>query len=231
MTRTAEHREALAALDRTAWPAYLDAHSGLPGPRGNIELALAVAQVGDSRLFDDLIASGDEYRTFCGVVGLGTGAADPVVRERLRGHASDPRWRIREAVAMALQRFGDLDLAALETLVLDWVDDPDPLVVRAAAAAICEPRLLASPGAPAVAVEVCRSATAALAASPAEHRRRRDARTLRQGLGYCWSVAIAADPRPGLAAFAELDTSDADIAWIVRENRSKKRLARLLAPL
>jgi len=228
MTRIAQYREALLGQEPATWPGYLDEHSGLPGPRGNIELALALADVAGPELDDALIASGDEYRTFCGVVGLGDRTSDPAVRARLRRHASDPRWRVREAVAMALQRFGDTDLAALEELVLEWVEDPDPLVMRAAAAGICEPRLLATPSAAAVAVAVCRSAADALAASPAEYRRRRDVRTLRQALGYCWSVAIAADPGPGLAAFADLDTDDADIAWIVRENRAKRRLAKLL---
>lgn len=228
MTRIAEYREALLAQDRTAWPAYLDAHSGLPGPRGNIELALAVADLSGPELDDALIASGDEYRTFCGVVGLGNRAGDPVVRERLRSLAMDPRWRVREAVAMALQRWGDRDLPALQETVLAWADDPDPLVQRAAAAAICEPRLLRRPEDAAVAVEVCRRATDALAARPPAERRADDVRTLRQGLGYCWSVAVAADPQPGLAAFEDLDTGDDDVAWIVRENLKKKRLSRLL---
>ena len=228
MTRTAEYRDALAGLPPAEWPAYLDEHSGLPGPRGNIELALVVAELASPELDDALIASGDEYRTFCGVVGLGDRGADPEVRERLRRHASDDRWRVREAVAMALQRLGDTDPPSVEEIVRAWADDPDPLVQRAAAAAICEPRLLVTPEAAAVAVEVCRRATVALAARPAEERRRPDVRTLRQGLGYCWSVAVAADPGPGLAAFEALDTGDPDVAWIVRENRTKKRLARLL---
>src|SRR5437762_1520000 len=83
---------ATSRLEPDAWPAYLDAHSGLPGPRGNIELALAVADVSDPELDDALIASGDEYRTFCGVVGLGNRADDPAVVGRLRGLATDDRW-------------------------------------------------------------------------------------------------------------------------------------------
>jgi hypothetical protein len=48
-------------------------------------------------------------------------------------------------------------------------------------------------------------------------------------LGYGWSVAIAALPADGLAAFRRLGTSvDPDVVWIVRENRKKARLARLL---
>jgi hypothetical protein len=224
------YRDDLTGLERTAWPGYLDEHSGLPGPRGNIELAVAVADLGDPQLFDELIAGGDEYRTFCGVVGIGRDAADPRVAARMHELSKDGRWRVREAVAMGLQRLGDADLPALERIVLVWADDPHPLVQRAAAAAVCEPRLLRTPEDAATAVEVCRRATAALAARFAAERRDADVRTLRQGLGYCWSVAVAADPEPGLAAFAALrQETDSDVVWIVRENLRKKRLARLLA--
>jgi hypothetical protein len=224
-----DYRSALTSLEPAAWPAYLDEHSGLPGPRGNLELATVVADLGDRALFDALIASGDEYRTFCGVVGLGRDAGDDRVRARLGEFSTDARWRVREAVAIGLQRLGDIDLPSLQRIVLDWAADPHPLVQRAAAAAICEPRLLRTPAAASTAIEVCRRATAALAALPADRRRDADVRTLRQGLGYCWSVAVAADPAPGLAAFAALrGQTDPDVAWIVRENLGKKRLARLV---
>ena len=231
MGRSEEYRAELAALEPAAWPAYLTERSGLPGPRGNIELAQAVADAGELTTFEALIASGDEYLTFCGVVGLGAvlAAGEPELDARLRRHAADDRWRVREGAAMALQRLGDADLPRLLGLVGSWVDDPDPLVRRAAAAAICEPRLLVEPQAAAVAVDVCRRATESVSQLPPEVRRDPDIRTLRQGLGYCWSVAVAADPIPGLAAFAEIaDSEDPDVAWIVRENRKKKRLAALV---
>ena len=228
MTRIDEYRSDLGRLDRTAWPDYLDRHSHLPGPRGNIELALALAELADTDLDDELIASGDEFRTFCGVLGLGSTATKPAVLARLRELATDQRWRVREAVAMALQRCGDVNLPALEMIVLDWACDPHLLVQRAAVAAICEPRLLVGPAAAAVAIEVCRRTTHALAALPEDRRHDPDVRTLRQGLGYCWSVAVAADPAQGLPAFWALDDADADVAWIVRENLKKARLTRLL---
>lgn len=54
-------------------------------------------------------------------------------------------------------------------------------------------------------------------------------RSLRQALGYCWSVAVAADPVAGMPRFLALgDSTDRDVAWIVRENGKKARLARLL---
>jgi hypothetical protein len=230
--RVAGYRVELRAVGRRGWTAYLREHSGLPGPRGNIELAQAIADEADPAYVDQLIATGDEYLVFCGVVGLGrrlADGADSEIVERLRGHAADERWRVREAVAMALQRLGDADLPRLEDMVTGWAADPHPLVQRAAVAAICEPRLLATPAAAAHAIEVCAHVTRTLAARPAPERRDPRVRTLRQALGYCWSVAVAAAPAAGLPRFQALEEyDDRDVAWIVRENRRKARLAKLL---
>jgi len=145
MGRIQDYKRDLRYLPRSGWSAFLTEHSGLPGPRGNLELADAAADEGDLGWFDELIASGDEYLTVCGVVGLGRllgKRPDRNLITRLHQHAMDGRWRVREAVAMALQRLGDADLPRMLDLMADWTDDPDPLVRRAAAAGICEPRLL-----------------------------------------------------------------------------------------
>lgn len=225
------YRADLSAIPIEEWPTYLTEHSGLPGPRGNIELAEVCADLGDAATFDRLIATDDEYLVFCGVMGLGRLLAEgrAGIDVRLHRHAADDRWRVREAVAMALQRLGDADLPRLLALVTLWAADPDPLVQRAAVAGLCEPRLLVAEEARVAAVELCERVTSSLAARPAEVRRTPGVRTLRQGLGYCWSVAVAADPAYGLPRFLALGHStDPDVAWIDRENRRKKRLARLL---
>jgi hypothetical protein len=238
--RRDQYRAELRTLDAADRPAYLTRRSGLPGPRGNIELAQAVADEGDPACFDRFIATDDEYLVFCGVLGLGRLLAEadrPELVARLVGHATDPRWRVREAVAMALQALGDADLPRLVALAVRWSGHPDPLVQRAAAAGICEPRLLASAEGLACGLDVCERATAALSARPAAQRRDPGVRSLRQALGYCWSVAVAADPAIGLPRFTALTTGadrdpdcapDPDVAWIVRENRKKARLSRLL---
>jgi hypothetical protein len=61
MSKIEEYRASLSRLDAAAWPAYLTEHSGLPGPRGNIELGQAVADVGEPATFDALIGTDDEY--------------------------------------------------------------------------------------------------------------------------------------------------------------------------
>lgn len=73
---------------------------------------------------------------------------------------------------------------------------------------------------------LCAAVTASLAART--ERRAPAVRTLRQALGYCWSVAVAADPADGLPAFRALSTSDdPDVLWIHRENAKKARIASL----
>lgn len=210
------------------WPAYLDAHSGLPGPRANLTLVDAVARVADEAAIDELERDGGEYSALCVAAALGHRADDPTIERRARALAADDRWRVREGVARGLQLLGDENPDALASIVQSWADDADPLVLRAAVAAICEPRLLRTPHAAALALDVCRRCTEHLAALPRAERSRPDVRSLRQALGYGWSVAVAADPVPGLIAFRALPTTDADVAWIVKENLRKKRLSALV---
>src|SRR5512138_2256609 len=100
MTKIDGYRQTLKELDD--WIPFLKKESGLPGPRGNLELAHAVAQVGNKKQFEQLLSFEAEENTpevflvFCGVMGLGKLAAtEPKYFETLRGYASDSRWRIR----------------------------------------------------------------------------------------------------------------------------------------
>lgn len=227
MSTTSAWTAQLAALRPERWPSFVSENSGLPGPRANLALVDAVARSATDDAVDALLIDGGEYPVMCAAAALGRTAGNPEHEARAHALAADERWRVREGVAIGLQLCGEQSPAVLRTVVTSWVDDPDPLVQRAAVAAVCEPRLLRTPDAAAMAISVCRRASANLVALTSDRRARSDARTLRQALGYGWSVAVAADPAPGLAAFRTLDTDDPDIAWIVRENRRKKRLAAL----
>ena len=225
-----DYADALRALRPAEIAGYLTANSGLPGPRSNLTLLDAAGDVLSRDLALAFTEEADEYLACCGTVTLGRlildGGTDLV--DRLTALAADDRWRVREAVAIAAQRIGDADPDLSRRLVAGWVAHPDPLVVRAGIAAICEPRLLADPLTAQAAIAACQAATRHLLDTPAAHRRDAGVRTLRQGLGYCWSVAVAGDPVLGLPAFTALEVADPDVAWIDRENRRKKRLARLL---
>ncbi len=240
MSRISDYRAELRTL--ADWEPYLRAHSGLPGPRGNLELAHAVAQEGTESQFRRWSALTPEeapentpeaFLAFCGVLGLGAvlarggpgGATPPLQALRLR--AADPRWRIREAVATALQLWGDADMDGLLTEMTRWAAG-NYYEQRAAAAALCEPRLLTEPSRTHRVLDVLDDITAAIAAAPTVDRKTDPFRTLRQAMGYCWSVAVAADPAAGVPAFRRwLAEDDFDVRWIMRENLGKKRIAAL----
>jgi hypothetical protein len=218
------------------WDDFLMAESGLPGPRANLELAQAAADEGDEVLFRRYVALGPdaaptnsplEFLAFCGVVGLGRllagGRRDllPV----LRVQAADPRWRQREAVAMALQRWGQVDMDALLKEMRAW-SQGSLLERRAAVAALCEPALLAQAAHAEEVLQVLDEITASLLA--AADRRGEPFRILRQALGYGWSVAVAAAPEAGTRMMAGFFASaDEDIRWVMKQNLAKKRLERL----
>ena len=134
-----------------------------------------------------------------------------------------------EGVVMGLQRLGDADLGRLLDLASAWAVDPDPLVKRAAVACVCGPRFLRSRQSAARATDLCERLTLALADRPRTGNKDGCWRTLRQALGYCWSVAVAADPAAGLPRFAALaDYEHPDVVWVARENSKKARLTKLL---
>ncbi len=212
---------------RRDWDAYLKANSGLPGPRGNLEL-LAVA--GDEAKEEQLwrwSRSDDEYLAAVGAAGLGRFAfSDAKVVPHLERTAADPRWRVREGVAMALQRMGDADFDAMFRVIKRWARSSDPYVRRAAAAGLCESRLLKDARHARLAVNLVYEITSRISR---EKERKTDAfRALRQALGYCVSVAAAADPELGRTVFDELLTSDdPDVRWIVKSNLGKSRMSAL----
>jgi len=114
---------------------------------------------------------------------------------------------------------------ALLTEMADW-SRGNWLEKRAAAAALCEPRLLTRPQHARRVLQLLDEMTTSI--STAEDRKSDDFKTLRQALGYCWSVAVVALPAEGKAAMEKwLPAADPDVAWIMKENLKKKRLQRI----
>jgi len=234
MSKLEEYREALRKLDD--WDPFLLAESGLPGPRGNIELGRAVAEEGDEKLFRRYLAydegtaptnSPQEFLAFCGVLGLGRllaeGRGDAL--PTLRRCASDGRWRSREAVAMALQWWGEADMGSLLREMEEW-SKGNLLERRAAAAALCEPKLLGDPSHAREVLRLLNSMTASI--EHLQDRRSDEFVAFRKGLGYCWSVAVAALPEEGKRLMENwFSSDDRDVLWIMRENLKKKRLERV----
>ena len=234
MSRSEQYRAHLQQLcDREF---YLLAESRLPGPRANLELAQAVAEEGDETQFRRWLAldataappnTPGEFLPLCGAMGLGRllaeGNRDAL--PALRAAAADPRWRVREGVAMGLQRWGAADMHGLLDEMAAWAGG-NRYEQRAAVAALCEPSLLRDPTA---AENVLTVLDTIMATVPGAEDRRSDGfAALRKALGYGLSVAAVAAPPAGLALLARwAAVDDPDVRWILRENWGKKRMEKI----
>ncbi len=99
MSKLDEYQRALSAL--SDWEPYLLERSGLPGPRGNIELAMAFSKVGTLEDFQRLLDENPaqlppvndprQFLAFCGAGGLGRCLAQGDLSQtaRLRELAND----------------------------------------------------------------------------------------------------------------------------------------------
>lgn len=230
MSRINEYRQRLSELED--WLPFLRKESGLPGPRGNLELAYAVAEEGSERQFEQLLMVQAEENTpevflvFCGLVGLGKLAADkPELFNKLRGYASDARWRVREAVATGLQLAGDQNMDGLISQMEEW-SKGNWYEKRAAAAALAEPRLLKDPKHARRVLQILNAITKSM--EQAEDSKDESFKVLRQAMGYCWSVAIAALPEAGKPMMETwLSSQNKDMLWMMRENLKKNRLLKI----
>lgn len=234
MTKVDDYREKLRSLEN--WDNWLKENSGLPGPRGNLELAYAVALDGSEKQFEPWrsldvrtapVNSPEEFLVFCGVLGLHQRAAldDPATYELLRHFANDPRWRTRESTAMALQYVGRGNFSRMFERIRSWVSG-SCLEQRALAAALCEPDLLRDKKHAEQTLGLLNEITTQIL--DIKDRKSTEFKTLRQGLGYCWSVAVAASPETGKGLMEKWAVcEDSDVRWIIRENLKKNRLLKM----
>jgi len=229
---------------------YLLENSNLPGKRGNLELAFSFGDYieeicgNDSsdcfRFCLDLIsenpierntARNEEFLPFCAVVALGRiGKHHQNKRKNILGilkeNAKDGRWRIREAVAVALQ---DLLVAAPDETISElkkWVREDHYLVHRAGAAGFAEPRLMKN-------VEIAKAALTVHKEIISRVEAEKDTKSehfkvLVKGLCYTLSVVVTGNEAEGFRYLEELvKRKNPVIRKIVKENLKKNRLRRL----
>lgn len=233
---------------------YLREQSHLPGPRANLALGYDLAHLLALRVRHDpqavsilltylldtereVVQSNTpaEFTILCGLIALGACAAVwPDWRAwalaLLEERALSPCWRLREGVVMAYQQL--LPVASAETLerLTHLAAEGSLLQQRAAVAALAEPTLLQDQRFVAAALRIQRQVLERLHQLTSAERRQLAFRSLRQTLGYSLSVVTAAAPDEGFALMQTCASwNDKDIAWILRENLKKKRLARFSA--
>lgn len=210
-------------------------NSGLPGPRGNLELLYSFSREASesdvkecfSFYSDDLSNSPEEFVVMCGITGYCVSNRKNIKKTigYIRGYASHSSWRIREAVAIGIQEIAEGNMDEIISNLMNWIDGND-YEKRAVIAALCEPKLLKQEQTVVTLFKILDKIT--MDFKSIEGKLSDSQNTLRKTLGYGWSVAIAALPVEGKKAFSRIAESDnKQIKWIVRENLKKNRLAKM----
>ena len=231
---------------------YLRDQSRLPGTRANLELVHSLSNllaaivpeqpeqvwllvhylVQDEKTVER--NTPDEFVVLCGVVAFGACATvrtewHTEVFEMMNLFACSKSWRVREGVAMALQRLLPVNPQDTIDFLIELATKGNCFQQRASIAAIAEPPLLQAQSMIDAALAIQRIVLERLHELSNTIRKREDARALRQSLGYTLSVVTAAAPEKGFALMRDCaGWNDSDINWILRENLKKKRLAKFV---
>lgn len=237
MSKIGSYEIELINLSPKVWENFLKEHSSLPGPRANIELAKAFARIGTLMDFKKFIRLGpdvapentpESFLPFCGILGIGRYLSkhhDGGLLLQLKEKANDPRWRIREAVTMALQTVGRKRIKRLLGYARTWVEGSF-MEQRAAITALCEPDLLADRKTCEEVLDLLDWATATTIEK--DDQQDEGYEVLRKALSYCWSAAVVALPDEGKLMMERwMKENHSVVNRIMRENLEKKRLQKI----
>ena len=213
---------------------YLLENSGLPGPRGNLALLYQFTGQAEPSLVEqclglikpDTANSPQEFAGMCGVVGQAVLKKSdlPAAIAGLRPYASHASWRIREAVAIAIQEIASSGFESILAELDAW-SQGNALEQRAVVAALCEPKLLKNPKTNQAVLKLMERISYAF---PPEKKLASEQLSLRKTLGYGWSVLIVNHPAASRPVFETLAISqNPNLLWIVRENLGKSRLVKM----
>ncbi len=233
----------------------LISNSDLPGPRGNLELAYAFGDcVNAVQYVDDtlwniltdwaLVPAAEtppdgpgEFIPFCAVQALGAvfTLTDDQQKTRIieifKSASNDPKWRIREAVAMGLQWIEEKDFSESKEIFVNWIDEASLLERRAIIAALAHPPVLYNRDNVRFCLEITGKILNDIIDLEAGFRKTEEFRVLRKGLEYAISVFTAHLPDEGFEFMKKWALShDPDIKKIIKSNLGKSRLTKKFGP-
>jgi hypothetical protein len=226
----------------------LISNSNLPGRRANLEMAFALSDCFEKTDASEIhwrmllewtrISPNDapvnhprEFLPFCAILSLGSlyNNADKKRKEHIisiiRASASDRRWRIREAVAMAFQRVSEKNFIAIKEIFSEWIKKASLLEKRAILAALAHPPVLDHKENVIFCFRIADEILQSLLKLNRIERKSEEFAILRKGLEFTISVYVACLHEEGfrfLKKWAQED--DADIKKILKSNLNKTRL-------
>jgi hypothetical protein len=242
----------LQSKDQKQINKYIIRNCSLPGRRANLEMAFAFSDIllELPKQFDEILwtllnnwitisaqeaptNNPKEFLSFCGTIGLGSyflrdNTFKNEILIHLRKLANDSRWRIREAVAMALWKIVQSNPNNMLNQFYSWVESKNWLEIRALAAGLAEQEVLKDKIFAQKVLLFYKEIFDIISEANHEERMSESFKIMRKGLGYCLSVVVKIVPENGFSFMEELASIDnSDIKWILKENLKKNRLVKL----
>jgi hypothetical protein len=208
---------------------FLEENSNLPGPRSNLELAFAFAEVYEDeevvkswvKITEDQAGVNDpaSFPVFCAAICLGKiymNNKDKELIRILKELANDNRWRMREAVAFGFQIIGENDFNELESIITDWIDQSNNFEKRTILVSLAHPKFLNPERA-----NLCFKITDLVLQKMDTEK---NFEVLKKGLEFTISVFVAANPESGFNFIDKWTGKDNLIDKILKQNLKKNRL-------
>ena len=208
---------------------FLIENSNLPGPRANLELLYAFAEVYENvdilkqwlKITDKVADANDPkaFLPFCAAACFGKiyiKTANKELIDILKEMSRDTRWRTREAVAFAFQYIGENNFEELKTIFNKWIKKSNNLEKRAMLVALAHPPMLNEERAGfcfQILEEVIRTMD-----------RSNNFDVLKKGLEFVISVYTVYSPKKGFAFMKSLIGKDKALNTIVKSNLKKNRI-------
>ncbi|MHA2168505.1 MAG: HEAT repeat domain-containing protein [Candidatus Kariarchaeaceae archaeon] len=221
----------------------------LPGRRANLELAAAFVKVIESSTdtshswaicidflkFNSIKAPTNdplEFLPFCAVWGIGGIASknedklDEAIT-LLYHSASDPRWRIREAVAKGLQKLLQYQSLAVKPILKSWITGTNWLAMRATVAGLAEEVNRSKNNLAEYALSIHKTIFETIQNTEESELTEEHFTILKKGLSYTLSVIVEVSPESGFSMIQDfLGTQNKILTSIISENLKKKRLVK-----
>ena len=217
--------------DKEKLEQFIINNSNLPGPRCNLELAFAFAEIYDdfdvlldwAKITEDQadVNNPKSFLAFCSAVCLGKiyiKKEDKQIITILKRLANDGRWRMREAVAFGFQNIGEHDFEELKTIFSEWIKTSNNLEKRAILVSLAHPDFLNETNA-----EYCFTITEIVLK---QMDKENNFDLLRKGLDFTISIFAVANPQLGFSFIKKWIGKDKIIDKIMKENLKKNRLVK-----
>ncbi|MFW9876821.1 MAG: hypothetical protein ACFFG0_27320 [Candidatus Thorarchaeota archaeon] len=242
-------RDFLDINDERLLVGYFINNSNLPGRRANLELANAFAdnsaefkESSSKKLWDlclflisftpDKAPSNDpkEFLSFCGTWAIGAiGASNPKYYHEslniLKKQSEDNRWRVREAVALGLQKLLMKHPDKTLTKIREWIEDTNWLTMRAVVAGVAHLSVLVNNNISKNALQIHELIFSKIISCT--NFSSEEFKILKKGLSYTLSVIVLANPDEGFKFLSDyINTENKYIQMILRDNLKKNRLTK-----